>query len=413
MSRGLMLVMGLCVALALCAACSERPSASEQGHYPVDPMYVRRAAQSARLAFTLMGDPYAFVPLVVISSSGHREFISGDSPGKAHPAHLRGDFPMNWFPDGKRLLFQRCFDEKLFESGIWVCLNDLLVLSLEESHIESLSSGKGGLKDGFALADNEVICRATEKSRHRPGLYLYRRSETGWKANVLLRDTGQLRWVKCLWAAPPSEARSIIVKAEEDHGDEFRLRSYWSLELATTGGLEPQLLVRPREDLSGEAVSPDGTVLAVVRRDWRIPKRLALIALQPEAGEVKNIDCGPDVGHPEFSPSGGELLLWEVGSFDRSHAASPPEVRIMDMTDLQMRKVALRSSLGPRALVSSVSWLTPGVLTIGVEDRGIVTLDLSTRKCETLWRMPEPHQLGASKHDSSLQAEDGRLTCPP
>lgn len=369
------MIVGFLLALVSCSPRSEERAVEE---YPRDPHMLVVSPAGGRLALMLLGDPEATLPMLVIDRSGHVELNTEGSPPAVH-----ADFPMDWLPDGKRLLFWR---RTRGPTGWASASSDLLILAAGDSAAESLSDGRGGLQHGLVLEDSTVICRVSGKSVEHPGLYWYRRSRGRWEPDLLLRDTNGQEWVACLWAERHEHHWRVVVKAQEDQGTEFPLTTYWTVNLSRSGQAKQELVATFPELVSGEAISPDGALLAVVRRDSGIRKRLALIPLEPQPGTIKNIGCGKEVLFPTFSPSGEQLLLWSPG-IRGDVEAPPPEARVMEVRTSRTRQVPL-PDIGPSRAISAVTWLSEDALAIGVTGYGIVTLELSTGRCDTLWRIP-------------------------
>lgn len=264
--------------------------------------------------------------------------------------------------------------------------------------MENLSGGKGDFDLGTVVGDRAaMICRASESNSDGTGIYLFRRVGGAWQSRPLLRDEESGRkWRYCVWGTREKGGFSLVAKAEEEQQGECPATSYWSLTLSDAEEPELRRIARFAELVSGESVSPDGKLLAVVRRRRQIRRRLALISLDPAAPSVKDIDCGRKVIFPNFNPSGDQLLLWYPGTLRTDPEWGLAELLTVDVANLSIAEVPIPSALEGLAQLCSVDWFPEDSLAMGIEDYGVARLDLSTGEAHTLRRVPLRGNFGAS-----------------
>ncbi|MCK4375953.1 MAG: ankyrin repeat domain-containing protein [Candidatus Brocadiae bacterium] len=326
-------------------------------------------------------DPDLTSPLLVITKSGELQISTAQSPPTVHT-----DIPLGWFPDGTRLLFSRRVRRA---AGSGDTLTEVLVLSLEDGRTESLSGGKGGLSGWTTVVDESTcIGRVSGKAFDSSGLYLFQRSDEEWRANLLLADSEERQWKRCLWARRQEDTYRMVAEAKDKRGG---FASYWSVEFAD--GMEPRSELIATFDgwVGGVDVSPDGGVLAVIRSgDAAYLARVVLLPVRRDGGHIRNVSCGSMVHLLSFSPKGEQLVLWNLGWLGggKFKEGLRAEVLTMNLASEQILEVYLPAELQRLEFLEYVEWLSETSIAVGFVNYGTVVLDLTTGKAKTLWRIP-------------------------
>lgn len=350
----------------------------------LSPVWMAPSPTNDRIAFSLLGDPESTIPVLVIGDAGDILMTTAQLPPVKH-----SDVPLGWFPGGRRLLvFRRVWPW----TGSDEELTDVLVLWVEDGRAESLSAGRGGLGRGTVVVDGGTcIGRATGGPFDRPGVYLYQATDEGWKATLLFADSEGRQQTTCIWAGRQEDTYRMVLRSEQKEGA-GKLASYWRAEVKN--GMEPKLELIASFDDEGPAtpdVSADGSLLAVVL-SWAPPSagRLALIPFGAGGGEARNVCCGEMVSFASFSPKGQQIILWSPGWLEAAKVREGPraEVLRMDLASGEITEVALPVELGQVEDLGAVAWLSETTVALGLVNRGVVALDLSTGAVTDVWRLP-------------------------
>ena len=244
---------------------------------------------------------------------------------------------------------------------------------------------------GWTVVVDERTCigRASGGGFDAPGLYLFRRSEARWEADLLLADSEDRQRVRCLWAVRETDRYRMVVKAE---GETRESVTYWRVELAD--GVEPtlELIAAFDERVAGEDVSPDGGVLACLRRAGGSSPvdRLVLTPIRQARGAVRSMRCSEDVAAARFGPKGEQLLLWGPGWLEGASNKEGPRagIQIVDLARNEVADVELPAELRALDTLTSVSWLSENSVALGLVDYGVAALNLSAGAYDALWRVP-------------------------